>query len=187
MTLQRAISILAICLISGPAFAAGDGEAGFSNVIFHAINLFLLLALAIKLLRDPVRKAMKDRALAVAADIEAARRLHDEAHAKLDEYEAKIKELDANRQAILDDYRQQGEAEKAKLIDEGHHDAERLRSEAKRAGEHELRQAKRKLETELVERAVDAATSLISQQINAADRQRLTADYLTQLEQGTKG
>lgn len=182
---QRVTFILLALLVSTPAMAGGDG--GFSNVIWHSVNLILLIGLIVWKAKAPIGKALKDRAASVASEIEDARKLHDEAHARLDEYEAKLKDLDAQRQTILDEYRQQGEAEKAKLIDEGVAEAQRLRTEAERSAEHELRQAKRKLETELVERAVDAATKMISEKITAADRQRLTADYLTHLEQGTKG
>ncbi|MFN3198446.1 MAG: ATP synthase F0 subunit B [Bradymonadia bacterium] len=184
---KSASAVALLTLLSTPAIAGGDGEAGFTNVIFHAVNLVILLGLVIKYARSPIQKALKDQAAAVAADIDEARRLHDEAQKRLDDYDAKIKELDANKKQILEEYRQQGESEKANLIAEGKADADRLRQEAERTAAHELRQAKVKLETELVERAVDAATALISEKINAADRQRLTADYLTQLEEGIKG
>ena len=181
MRMQRLAAAAALTLVSQPALAGGDG--GFSTVIWHAINLAILIGLVVYFAKKPVQRAMKARAAAITKAIDEAQALHAEAKAMLDEYEAKIAALDTEAAAILAQYRAQGEGEKAKLIAEGEAEAARLKSEAERTVANEVARAKQGLEVEVIDRAVSAAEQTIREQLTPADHRRLTSEYLSGLEE----
>ncbi len=183
MKLRKLLTTAALLLLSSPVHASGDGEPGWTMVILHAVNLAILLFLIIKLAGKPIRHALEARADSVGKDIEEAARLHAEAKAMLEDYEAKIASLEAEKTEIIEGLRAQGEAEKARVIEEAKADAERIRRDAERGAQNELERARETLEAEVVERAIEAAEQVIREKLTPADHRRLTGDYLSALEE----
>lgn len=184
MNRRSLTTVAALMLLSSPAYAAGGG---WSLIIFQAINLTILVFLLVKFAGKPVNRAIKAKAEQVEKDIVEAKRLHDEAQAMLDDYEQKLGALDAKADELLEQYRKDGEAEKARLIAAAEAEAERIRVDAERSAKNELARALTRLEAEVVDLAVDAAEQAIREKLGPADHRRLTADYLGQLEQTLRG
>lgn len=176
--------VAASTLLSTPAFAAGGG---WSLVIFQAINLAILLFLLIKFAGGPINRGIRAKAERVEKDIAEATRLHAEAQAMLGEYEEKLAGLDARAEELLEQYRRDGEQEKARLIAQAETEAERIRREAERSAQNEIARARARLEAEVVDLAIDAAERAIRQRLGPAEHRRLTADYLGQLEETLRG
>jgi F-type H+-transporting ATPase subunit b len=172
-------TIIALLLISSPAYAAG----GWMTMVWHAVNLVILLFLIVKFAGKGVKAALAARSEAVTQEIDEASKLHAEAQSMLDEYEGKMKGLQAELDAIKTQYREQGEAEKARLIAEGKAEAERLKADAERSAQNEFARVRARLESEVVDRAIDAAEELIKARMTPADQRRLTAEYLSRLEE----
>lgn len=173
-------TIIALLLISSPAAAAGGG---WMTIVWHAVNLVILLLLIVKFAGKGVKAALAARSAAVTHEIDAASKLHAEAQAMLDEYQAKMDGLQTELNTIKTQYREQGEAEKARLIAEGKAEAERLKADAERAAQNEFARVRARLESEVVDRAIDAAEELIKARMTPADQRRLTAEYLSRLEE----
>lgn len=176
--------IAAALLLSSPAYAAGGG---WTLIIFQAINLAILLFLLVKFAGKPINRAIKAKAERVEKDIAEARRLHEEAQAMLAEYEAKLGGLDARAEELLEQYRQDGEQEKARLIAAAEAESERIRREAERSAKNEIERARARLEAEVVDLAIEAATQAVESRLTAVEQRRLTADYLGQLEETLRG
>lgn len=172
----------AAALLSSPALASGEG-GGFATVAFHAINLAILLGIIIHFARKPISRALAARADGVTKEIDEAARLHREAKALLDEYEGKMKSLDAEAAGLLAHYRAEGEAEKARLVADGAAEAARIQREAARTVENEIGRARKRIETEIVNAAIVAAEKTIREKLTPADQRRLTGDYLNALEE----
>ena len=113
--MNRSLIIALSLLWSTPALAAGGG---WSQVAFHAINLAILLWLIIKFAGKPINRAIKAKAEQIEKDISEASRLHAEAKAMLDDYEQKLSRLDADAGELLEQYRKDGEEEKAGFAEE---------------------------------------------------------------------
>lgn len=168
-----------LLLLSAPAHAAGGG---WMTMVWHAVNLAILLFLLIKFAGKGVKAALATNAERVTHAIDEASTLHAEAQAMLDEYEARMKGLQAELDEIRTQYREQGEAEKARLIAEGEAEAARLKADAERAAQNEFSRLRARLEAEVIDRAIDAAEALIKAKMTPADQRRLTAEYLSHLE-----
>lgn len=176
--------IIALSLWATPAFAAGGG---WSQVAFHTINLAVLVWLLIKFAGKPINRAIKAKAEQIEKDISEASRLHAQAKAMLDDYEQKLSRLDAEAGELLEQYRADGEEEKARIIREAEAEARRIKEEAERSAANEIARARARLESELADLAIAAAEETIRQRLNPADHRKLTADYLGQLEDTLRG
>ncbi len=176
---------LATLTLSTAAEAAGGG--GWATVAYHAINFTILLAAIVYFAKRPVARSLEARANAIAKDIDEASRLHAEARQMLDDYEAKIGRLEAEKAELLDTYRREGEAEKARMLEDAKAEAERIRREARRSAETELSRARERLEAEVIDLAITSAEKAIVEKMTPADHRRLTADYLSRLEETSPG
>lgn len=176
--------VTASLLLTTPALAAGGG---WGMIIFHAINLAVLLWLLVRFAGPAINRAIRTKGEAVERDISEASRLHAEAAAMLAEYRQKLDELDARTTELIEQYRRDGEAEKARLIAEAETESERIRAEAERAAQNEITRARTRLEAEVVDLAVAAAEQAIKNKLGPADHRRLTADYLGRLEETLRG
>lgn len=184
---MRFLTLIAVSLfVSAPAFAESAESGGnWGQIAFHAINLGLVIFLIVKMTRAKVKVALEQQADAVTADIDAASALHAEASKMLDDYGVKISSLDAEIAELKEQYRSQGQAEHDRLIVQAKAEAEQIRADAKRAAESEFAQVSARLEAEVVDRAIVAAETVIRAQITPGDQRRLTAEYLSRLEETT--
>ncbi len=181
------LTLCLVILLSGTALAAGGGEAktgwdAWSTNVYHLINLVILLALIVKFAGPSIKSGLQSRAEKVGREIEEAAALHEDAKAILAEYTEKLSGFEAQRIALLEEYKAMGAAERDRIVAAAQKDADRIRSEAKRVAENEAARAKAKLESEIVDRAVASAESAIREQLNDDDHRRLVADYFGQLE-----
>lgn len=176
--------VAASTLLTTPAFAAGGG---WTMVVFHLINLAVLLWLLVRYAGPAINRGVRGKAEHVEKDIAEATRLHAEARAMLTEYEEKLAGLDARTTDLIEQYRRDGEAEKARLIAEAETEADRIRAEAERAAQNEIDRARARLEAEVVDLAIAAAEEAIKSKLGPAEHRRMTADYLGQLEESLRG
>ena len=169
----------------GLASASGDAQdkPGFHNIIFQALNLAILLGVLVHFFKTPVKRAIAGRSALVAKDIDEAGRLLAEAQARLQLYEARLSAFAAESEAMLLDFRRQGELERDRLIADAEADAERVRREAERTAQSEIDRAKARLEAEIVRLSVEAAGRLVREKMGPADHRRLVGEYLARLEE----
>ena len=160
-------------LLSSPALAGGGGDSMLRD---HAINFVVFVALIVIAARKPIANALNARADAITKDIQEAQTALEQAQDALAKYEGMIADLESEREALLEQYRSQGEREKQALIDEGKRDAERLAADAQRTAESELVALQRKIESELIDSALTKAEALLKEGVKAADHKRLTQD-----------
>ncbi|MFZ4735454.1 MAG: hypothetical protein ACOYM9_05900 [Bradymonadia bacterium] len=171
-----------VSLSAAPAYAA-DGEAGWSRIVFHGLNAAVLFFVIYKLAGPKVVDGLQARSKQVAKDIDEATRLRSEAQARLAAAEADLAGLRAKADALLEELRREGEAERDRMIVEAKAEAERIRREAERTAQSEIARARARLEVELGELAIDAATRTLKEKITPADQRRLAGEYLTRLEE----
>ncbi len=180
-----ALALGAGLLVSWPALAlageGGDGEL-IKTTIFHLINLVALLAGVIYVARGPLSSYLKARKARVMSDIEEARRLHEEARALVDRYEAQIAGLDAERAQILNEYKEIGKAERERIMAAAHKQAAKMTADAERTVALEIQRAKDVLQAEVVRLAAQMAEASIREKLDASRQSRLVDDYIKVLE-----
>ena len=169
---------LAAMLISSVAFAAGGGDhKGFPWGHFAAswINFAIFAGILWKFALPPIQN--------LEANLKEAERLREEAEAKLQEYKDKISALEKEREDLLEEYNEQGEREKAKIIADAKKAVEKMRVDAERLIEQEVKKAIATLEQRAVDHAVDLAHQMAKEKLEGKTEQKKLVDrYLDDLE-----
>lgn len=175
---------LTILLLAEPAFAAGGAAEGFPWVSwgFSVLNLIIFLYLIIRFGGSQIQGFFKSRRKDLINDLAEAQRLREEAEARLEEYSAKLDALEDDRKKLLDEYHEQGEREKARIIEEAKEQVERMRRDAEITIAQETKKAIAELEQQAVDLAVDMAADIAREKLDDAGRDKLVDDYVSEIE-----
>lgn len=185
MTRRAAALALALGVVVTPgvALAAGDGHGDFSKIeAFFILNfvvfVFILWKFAVPRLNDFLGR----RHAQVKADLEEAGRLKREADATLAEYKRLMGGLDQEIATIRDQFRADGERERARIIAEAEETARRMRASAEKQIKQEAAKLRDELEREVVAEVLAATEALARAQMNAATQREMFSDYIAGLE-----
>jgi F-type H+-transporting ATPase subunit b len=102
----------------------------------------------------------------------------EEAEKTYEEYKQKLSQLDKETDRILQEYIEQGEREKARIIANAEKAAAEIREQTDIAIGQEIKSAKEGLQAEIAELSVTAAEALLKEKIGAEDQQKLVDDFM---------
>jgi F-type H+-transporting ATPase subunit b len=178
------IVVPTLLVLLRPALAMASEEAGGheSQMLWHTINLVLVLGVLFYFARTPIRTYMAERRQNIEAGIEAARRQLAEAERQLSECNERMATLDHEVEEIRRTVRAQAESERERLLADARVAAERIRRDAHIAVEQESRRARQDLRNEAAEMAVRLAGDLLKRQVTDSDRARLVDEFIERVE-----
>ena len=128
--------------------------------------------------RKPVSNALNGRIQGIKEDLKALEAEKEAAEKQLSEYNKRIATLDKEAEKIINEYRQQGEAAKEKILTSAKEAAEKIEEQAKRNIENEFEVARQKLRQDIFDQAVARAETLVKGKITSEDQDRLVEEYL---------
>jgi len=175
--------VASLAYASGGAEGAHHGEGGISHekwmdLLWRTLNFAGLVIILVWALKKPLANALNGRRQAIIDKFEDLETQKSEAERIYKEYEGKLAKIDEEVQAIINNAVQQGEAEKARIIEDANRAAGDIQRQAEMAIQHELAEAKLKLRSEIAEQAVKMAEDLIKQNLKEADQTKMVEDYL---------
>jgi len=173
----------ALLLVPSTALAAG-GESDWSWQLQWAgvaVNLALILFLAIKWGGPGIKKFLTNRKDAIDKNIADAEELRQQAEARLDEIEKRMQTLDEERQEILDEYTAIGEAEKERIIEQAEKEADRIKEEARIWSETERAKARVAIERQITDLALELAEEKLREKMQPMAQKKLVDDTIEQL------
>ena len=178
--------ILSVLLAFGAVWASSEGGHGDSaakvrDLIWRTMNFVVLAGGLIFLLRKPLAQALEARRQGIRDQLDDLEKQKADAEKQLSEYKAKLARLDKEIEKIVAEYVKDGEAVKAKIIEEAKVAAEKLQALAKKNIEHEFQKARQALKAEMAEQAVSMAEALIKKHIKDEDQERIVDEYLTKV------
>lgn len=186
--------LIGVALAGAPAgaLAAEAGGGGvFGNplggFLAHLINFAILLYILIRFAGPPVRSYLARRREVLERTLAEAAALKADAEARAREYEARLARVDAEIARIREEYRADGEAERARILAEAERAAERLRRQAEVTAEQELAKARAALREEAARLAVELAEQALRREVTPADQSRLVQEFLVRLPAATGG
>ncbi|MBS1107293.1 MAG: ATPase [Deltaproteobacteria bacterium] len=183
--MRRARILVTVFLVLlAPALARASDESGAheSSLLWHAINLALVVGVLGYFARTPIRTYMAERRQNIEAGIEAARRELSEAESRLVACNDRVASLDREIEEIRRTVHAQAENERERLLADARVAAERIHRDAHAAVEQESRRAREDLRNEAVEMAVRLAGDLLKRQVTDADRARLVDEFVERVE-----
>jgi F-type H+-transporting ATPase subunit b len=129
-----------------------------------------------------VGKALDDRATAIRADLDEARRLRDEAHALLADYQRRIREAEDETKTILEQAKREGEALAAETRKNLQESVERRTKLAEEKIERAEAQALSDVRTAAVESAIAVAEKILKSRVAGATANTLIENGIRDLD-----
>jgi F-type H+-transporting ATPase subunit b len=180
------IAITAFCIVLGSAslaFASGGGEAheSWANLAFRIVNIALVLWCIWHFFGKKIVAFFKGRTEGIATEIRTLEERKADAQKRLEDVEKSIANLEGERDAILSEYKAQGETMKAAIIAQAEKSAEQITAQAKSTAQNEIKAAVEAMRAEMADKIVEATEELISQKLSAAEHTKLVDKYLTKV------
>jgi F-type H+-transporting ATPase subunit b len=174
------VMICVMLAFTGLCFASGENaEITWKKTDWYKVMNFAVLAVGLYLVvRKPVAGALDGRIQSIKEDLRVLEAEKAEAEKQLTEYNKRIATLDKEVEKIIEEYKQQGEAAKAKILASAKESAEKIEEQAKRNIENEFELARQKLRMDIFEQAVVRAEALVKGKITSEDQDRLVEEYL---------
>ncbi len=178
----------AACTLFLPALARAAEEGGhgggLATLLYHAINLLLLIGVVVWFARRPLQTFMAERRSGVVRNLETSEQLLREAESRLDEWQRRLANLDAELREIREASARLAEVEREEILREARALADRIRADARAAVQQEVERARARLRREAADLAVEIATELLREQVGDEDRARLADEFVESLERG---
>ena len=181
---RRILSILSCCafitlLWMGVAWASEGGPSKWPDFFYRLLNFTIMVAVLVFLfkklnLKDFFTKRTEKIANTLN-DLEAKKK---EAEKTYEDYKKKLAELDKETERILQEYMEQGEREKSRIIANAEKAAAEIREQTEIAIQQEVQSAKAELQREIADLSVTAAEGLLKKKIGEEDQQQLVDDFM---------
>ncbi|MBS0014557.1 MAG: ATP synthase F0 subunit B [Desulfobacterales bacterium] len=172
---------------AGLVFAAGGGNGDHGGTgwvatdTYRVLNFIALALILFFVLKKPVKQFLGDRVRVIREQLDDLETQKQETEKKLAEYNDRLSALSQEAEQIIDQYRQQGENLKEKILQEAQSAAGKLEQQARRNIEMEFAQAKLQLETEVFEKAIEKAEEKLKQVTTPEDQEKLVQEYLNKV------
>ncbi len=180
---------LAILLITGilttlplMARAAEHAEEGGHVIdIWKVLNFLLLAGGLYYVWKKFLSKAIEKKQSDIRDAITEASRAKEEAEQAALKYRQDLDALESKLASIIEGLRAEGEAEKARIMEEATQAAERIRRQARITADQEIKKAKIEIREEVADLAVKLAAELLEKELGPEDQQRLIRNYISNL------
>jgi len=153
----------------------------FLDLLWRALNFFLFVAIIYLATSKRIRTALNAKTEEVYKTLSDLEKAKQAAHQKYLEYEAKLAQLDKEKEKIIQEFIALGEAEKEKILESAQKMAQQIKEAAKRAAEHEAKAAKEHLRAEVAEMATKMAEEIIRKNFKPEDQKKLIEEYLSKI------
>jgi F-type H+-transporting ATPase subunit b len=160
----------------------GMDQQTFLQLVPHLFNFIALAVLITFILYKPVRAFLHERADRIAKELDEADTTRKAAIALKDQYEQRLKDIEMERTAILDDARKQAMERRNRDMAEAKKEIEALKARAGVEIAAELDRVKDQVEQAIVEVSTEMAGKLLAATIDPSIHNRLFDEAMAELE-----
>lgn len=176
---------LGLTAFAAAAFASGaeGGEHSlpWGNFAFRIANIVIFVGLIVKFAGKKIMGALRGRSQGIQDTLSSLEKRRLQAEKDLGEMEKRIANLEEERQQILREYREQGEAIKAALIADAQAEAALVAEHAQKTAEHELDRALEQIRAEIADLMVASAQRLLPARLTQDEQAAIVRKYLTKV------
>lgn len=167
-----------------------DRLIGFDPQLLHdavltGINIFILFFALSYLLFNPARDFLEKRRKKIAEELDQAAQDQKSAAEMKAEYEAKLKAVDKEAEAILEEARRKAKRREAEIIDEAKAEAARIVERAGKEIELERKKALDEMKQEVVSIASLMAGKVVAASIDTKVQDALIDETLKEMGEST--
>jgi len=179
MMRHPAAAIAVAALVLGtPALALASGDAGFAFTIhgYYIIDFLVFFGVLVWFGRKPIAAFLDNRYKSVAADIEEARAMREQAEAKYEEYRLRLERLEDELAKVIDEVKQGTERERERILADAEREVERIKSDARARLAQETKKIRQELATHGANLALELAEKQIRERLSTAEGQQQVID-----------
>ena len=155
------------------------------DAVLMIIAVFALFLIASHFLFNPVRNKMQNRQNRIKNDLDSAAADMENARALKEEYEAKLKDIDKEAEAILSEARKRALANENKIVSDAKEEAARIIERAGVEAELEKNKAVDEVKREMVVLASLMAGKVVNAAIDTTVQDSLIEETLKEIGEGT--
>lgn len=161
-----------------------DSHFNWAFVIKYAVNLGLLIALIIYLIRKPFLSFLKNRKERLRSEVDRAAAAAEQAKITLEEYSAKLDAVASEIATLQENIRKQGENEKDELVSAAEKSCEMIKKEVEDTIRLETTKAVSEIQSEVVDSAVALAERMIKERVDTDFTTDSVDDFVKMIEEG---
>lgn len=176
---MKALITLALAIVPTTALAAGGfvvEEHGY-----YIIDFIVFAGALYYFLKKPLAGFLEQRRADAAKEIDEAAEIKAKAEERLARYEKQLASLDETRVTLANEFTEDGENEKSRLVDEAKQLGERLERDLARSIQQESAKLSESLEGRLANRALELAEDKIKAKLTPSVQQALVAQFIADL------
>lgn len=183
-TLFSLASLFFVCLVlTGICLASGGEGADRTGDLIDLGKRFMNFALLVIILywaikKSGVKEFFTSRTKEIGQRLQDLEKEKTEAEGKYRDAEKRLKEFDAKRVEILQEFKAEGETEKERIIAEAQERVRKIIEQAELTIQHEIQSAKARLKADIVDRAAEKARELISKEMTDKDQDHLVDEFI---------
>lgn len=155
------------------------------DAVILGINIFIIFMLASYLLFKPARELLKKRQDKIQSDLDAAKIDKEKAAAMVDEYTAKLENVDTEAEAIMSDARRKAKLNEAQIIADAKEEANLLIKRAEGEIELERIRALEDVKQEIIDIASVMAAKAVSEQMKVDVQDKLVDETIKEMSKDT--
>ena len=155
------------------------------DAILLGVNIFILFFALSYLLFNPARKMLEKRTERIRTDLEGAAKEKETAEGLKTEYEAKLKDIDKEAEAILSDARKKALRREEEILEEAKAESARIIERAGREAELEKKKAADEVKREMVVLASMMASKVVNAAIDTTVQDSLVEETLKEIGEST--
>jgi len=183
-------TLMGMLLVCGLAYASGGGESGGAHdsgrtldLLYRFINFSLLVIILVVVVKKArIGSFFSSRIEEIKKKFDDLNAEKDSSESRFQELEKKLKEFEAKKQEILEQFKADGAAEKEKIIAEAKERANQILAQADLTIEREIQAARDRLRQEVVEVAARKAQEIIEREIKDSDQDHLVNEFIERVE-----
>ena len=160
----------------------GAEEPMSAAIVFMFLNFVLLMALLVWKGKPAAQKLAAERHDQIKTALDEAAKLRKQAQDKLNEYETKLKDADAEIKKLVDGIRTDAEADKARILANAAKQSAQMKRDAELRIAAEIEIARAVLTREVTAAASAATEKLLRAKMMPADQQNLVSSFITDIK-----
>lgn len=153
-----------------------------SQLLTHALGFLVTVWILKRFAWGPLLDLLEERRAKIAGEFQAIEQQKNEVARLAADYEARLKEIDAERRQKLIEATEEGKKIAAEIKAAAQDEVKQLREKAKADLEREVAKAKVQLKQDLVAMTIAATERLLRERLDEAKHRELIARYIDDLQ-----
>jgi F-type H+-transporting ATPase subunit b len=156
-----------------------DRSGDLRDLLYRFINFTLLvIILFIVLKKTGVKDLLSSRSDEIRQRMEDLKKEKEEAESRYQDIEKQLKEFEEKKKDIIDQFRNEGLAEKDRIISEAKERVEQIIEQSELTIQQEIQSAKDRLKRDVVDLAAQKAREIIAKEIDEDDQDKLVDEFI---------